>query len=228
MRSEKLEYTVRDTKVTGLGVRVRPSGHRAFVCLDSRGGSSRRRTFGRTTLMTVDDVRARCLAFQSAGTRELEPVTAVPRFRDFLDGIWKPECYAHQKSSSRHTVASYLKNQLLPAFGDMPLDRIHRRSVHLWFDRYSATAPGGANRALGVLRQIMNHAKDHGHIEVNRAGGIRRNRGAGSPGSSPAPNSATYTTNWTAASPQGARVPGRPTSSVCSPAPAAGMARSGP
>ena len=46
--------------------------------------------------------------------------------------------------------AGALNRQLLPAFGDLPLDRIAAVEVNRWFDRYSRTAPGGANHALDV------------------------------------------------------------------------------
>ena len=68
-----------------------------------------------------------------------------------------------------------MKNQLLPVFGDVPLDGIARTSVVRWFEGYSATAPGGANSALLVLRQIMNHAIARGHIETNPTRGLKRN-----------------------------------------------------
>ena len=169
------EYTVWDTRTAGLGVRVRPTGHRAFICLDSRGKSARRRTLGRTILMTVDEARARCLGIQSGGVQVHKPTMTVPLFRDFVAGVWTSQCYECLKPSSRRHANYMLVNQLLPAFGGVPLSRIDRRSVHLWFDRYSATAPGGANRTLDVLVQIMNHARVHGHIESNPASGIRRN-----------------------------------------------------
>ena len=156
-------------------MRVRPSGHRAFIYLDSRDGSSKRHTLGQTTLMGVEDARDRCLAIQSGGMEVQEPTATVPLFRYFVAGTWRSECYMRLKPSSRRGVDYRLARQLLPTFGYVTLDRLDRRSIHLWFDRYSATAPGGANYALDVLRQIMNHAKVHGHIESNPASGIRRN-----------------------------------------------------
>ncbi len=177
LRAEMPEYTVWDTKVTGLGVRVRPTGHSAFICLDSHDGSSRRRTLGRTTLMTVDEARARCLDIQTSREEVHRPTTTIPLFRDFVAGVWMSECYERMKPSTRRTVDSRIARQLLPAFGTMPLDRIDRRSVNLWFDRYSSTSPGGANVTLDVFRQIMNHARVHGHIETNPGSGIRRNPG---------------------------------------------------
>ena len=175
MRVERSEYTVWDTRVAGLGVRVRPSGHRAFIHLDSRGGFSKRRTLGQTTLMTVDDARARCLDIRSDGTEAHKPPKTAPLFRDFVAGVWMSECYERMKPSSRRHADYMLASQLLPAFGTLALDRIDRRTVNLWFDRYSATAPGGANRTLSVLCQIMYHARVHCHIETNPARGTRRN-----------------------------------------------------
>ena len=180
LRVEKSEYTVWDTRITGLGVRVRPSGYRTFVFLDSRDGSSKRRSLGPVALMGVEEARARCLDMLSGGEKVLQQVwsaVAAPLFRDFVSGVWRVECYERLKSSSRQRVDSALTSQLLPAFGNMPLDRIGCRNVIRWFDRYSATAPGAANRVLELMRQIMNHAKIHGHLEINPASGIRRNPG---------------------------------------------------
>ena len=180
LRAGDSEYTVWDTKVTGLGVRVRPSGHRTFIFLDNRNGSSRRRTLGLVNLLRVDDARMKSRDLQSGGdaaAHEISRVVPVPLFRDFVEGPWRTECLARLKPSTRLVAAGALNNQLLPVFGAVPLDRIRRRDVNQWFDRYSATAPGGANRTLNFLCQIMNHAKSHGHIDSNPAGGIRRNPG---------------------------------------------------
>lgn len=171
------EYTVWDTQITGLGVRVRPSGHRSFVVLDNRNGSSKRRTLGPVARMNVDDARSRCLAIQSNDTDRAEdtPLVPAPLFCDFVRDVWRPECFGRLKPSTRRFTDGVLRAQLLPAFARMPLDRIGRKEVMTWFDRYSATAPGGANRVLDTLRQILNHAKVHGHLEINPAIGIRRN-----------------------------------------------------
>ncbi len=62
-----------------------------------------------------------------------------------------------------------LRAQLLPAFGPLPLDRITPAGVDAWFGRYSTAAPGNANKALAILRQILNHAVAGGHIALNPA-----------------------------------------------------------
>ena len=180
LRVEKSEYTVWDTRITGLGVRVRPSGYRTFVFLDRGDGSSMRRTLGPVTLMDVEDARARSLDMQSGkenARQQIRSAVTAPLFQDFVTSAWRADCYERLKPSTRRITDIALANQLLPAFGDMPLDRIERKDVNRWFDHYSATAPGGANRTLEVMRQILNHAKVHGHLEINPASGIRRNPG---------------------------------------------------
>ena len=72
-------------------------------------------------------------------------------------------------------MASVVSARLLPAFGPLPLDRIDRAGVTRWFDEYSRTAPGGANNSLKLLRQILNHAVDCGHLDTNPARGVKRN-----------------------------------------------------
>ena len=99
----------------------------------------------------------------------------VPTFRAFVAVQWKAACYDRCKPSTRKRMDSALDTQLLPAFGTLPLDRIDRAAVHLWFDCYSRTAPGGANRTLDVLRQILNHAIACGHISANPTRGVIRN-----------------------------------------------------
>ena len=99
----------------------------------------------------------------------------TPTFGEFVAGAWKAACYDRCKPSTRRRMASALRTQLLPAFGTLPLDRIDRVAVHGWFDRYSRTAPGGANRTLDVLRQIFNQAAVWGHVTVNPTRGVRRN-----------------------------------------------------
>ena len=79
------------------------------------------------------------------------------------------------KPSTQKSVRLVLNGLLLPAFGPMPLDRIGRIAVTRWFDEYSRTAPGEANRALNLLRQILNHAIDYGHLDTNPTHGIKRN-----------------------------------------------------
>ena len=69
-----------------------------------------------------------------------------------------------------------LEGRILPAFGPTPLHRISARQVRDWFDAWSRTAPGGANKGLELLRQIVGFAIACGHIETDPTRGTKPNR----------------------------------------------------
>ena len=72
-----------------------------------------------------------------------------------------------------------LRPGVLPAFGASPIDAITRRDIVCWFERYGLTSPGGANRALGILSQMLTSAQRWEMLPPdwsNPAVGIRLNR----------------------------------------------------
>ena len=178
LRPREREYTVWDTIVAGLGVRVRPSGGASFVLLQKTDGVSRRVSLGPVTSRGIEDVRRQCHAVMAKVEPDkfTEPDRRTPLFRDFADGPWKETHFSRYKPSTRKGACASLVRQIVPALGSTPLDRITRNQVLRWFDAYSLTAPGGANHALKLLRQILNFAIACGHIDSNPARGVKRNR----------------------------------------------------
>ena len=178
LRPRKQEYTVWDSQVPGLGVRVRPSGGRSYVLLLKTGGRARRVFLGPVSTKRIAEVRQECHARKASPEPEevAVPTRPVPPFRDFVSGEWKETHFDRYKPSTRRTASYVLKGRLLPGFGSKPLDRITPSQVRRWFDEFSRTAPGNANRALGILRQILNFAVARGYIERNPVRGIRPNR----------------------------------------------------
>ena len=179
LKPGKTEYVVWDNRVAGLGARVRPSGHRSFVWHGHAKGVAVRRTIGSAALMTVEDARRECLALQNGSElscrEDGREESAVSSFRDFTMGEWKAASQGRWGVWRRRTVQHILAKQLLPAFGPLRLDGIRRPDVERWFDAYSQTAPGGANHALQLLRQIMKAAVASGLIAANPAQDVRKN-----------------------------------------------------
>ena len=179
LRPRDTEYVVWDSRVAGLGVRVRRSGHRSFVWHGRENGAVARITLGSAALKTVDEVRRECLALQNgygpSGNDQRRECYAIPLFRSFATGEWKTALAERWSESRRGFVDRTLAAQLLPAFGNQRMDGITRPDVERWFDAYSKTAPGAANNTLSLLRQIFNAAVATGHIAVNPTQGIRRN-----------------------------------------------------
>ena len=179
LRPDRTEYTVWDSRDVGLGVRVRPSGHRSYIWHGHSNGAAVRLTIGPVNLKTIEEVRKEIPALRngthphSVETRKDRPV--APVFQDFATAEWRQTVTSRHGQSRSAYIDCTLKGQLLPTFGRLRLDRIRRIEVERWFDTYSRTAPGGANQALALLRQIMNAAVAVGHVASNPAKGIRAN-----------------------------------------------------
>ena len=178
LRFRAREYTVWDRSVPGLGVRVRPTGGKSWVMLEDAGGSSRRVSLGPVSTMTVEEARRTCHARRASpeAAEPARPARAVPLFREFVDGEWRAAHFDRYKPSTVKGVRAALGTRILPAFGSKRLDRIAPRDVRCWFDVVSRAAPGTANYALGVLRQIFNFAIACGYIETNPTRGLKKNR----------------------------------------------------
>ena len=178
LRPGEREYTVWDTTVRGLGVRVRTTGGKSWVHLRRSESGSRRVSFGPVETASVAEARRACLARQAAPEPEGRAARkdAVPLLRDFVAGDWRKANYDRYKPSTRKGVRSLLNTRVLPAFGSKRLDRIAPTAVRRWFDDFSRTAPGNANHGLALLQQILNFAAACGHIDTNPARNIQRNR----------------------------------------------------
>ena len=176
LKPNTTEYAVRDSEVSGLGVRVRASGHRSFVWHGRVEGKMVRATVGPAALMTVEDARKEALALRVGNApRKAEGRSSTPLFRDFVQDEWWPAYRRRCAPSSCRFANRVLELQLIPAFGRLPVDAIRRIDVERWFDAYSRTAPGGANKALEILSQIMNAARAAGHTRTAPVKGIAKN-----------------------------------------------------
>ena len=171
------EYTVWDTRHAGLGVRVRPSGHRSFIYWRKGEDSARRITLGPASLMKIEEARSQCVSIESGARSGQARRDKVPTFEEFVAGPGRT-CFERGKPSTRKVFARIVSVRLLPAFGSLPLDRIARADVTRWFDECSRTTPGAANKALNLLSRVLNHAIVCGHIQANPARGIKWNPGA--------------------------------------------------
>ncbi|MDE0211000.1 MAG: hypothetical protein OXJ64_14070, partial [Boseongicola sp.] len=180
LKPGKKEYTVWDTVAPGLGVRVWPAGSRRYVVALRAPGPSRRVSLGSAMLKTVHEARRECLLIQlevnaAAAGAAPPPGARAPLFRDFVADPWMVGRRGRWKPSTLRGIESLLRSQLLPVFGDLPVDRIARADVDAWFDRFSARSPVNANKGLALLRRIMNQAVDDGHVAKNPARLTRAN-----------------------------------------------------
>ena len=179
LRPREREYTVWDSRVPGLGVRVRPVRRaelrpvvrcrwpfqpglaRSGLNHEHRPGSS---GMPRATRPPTNPTRrprrralSRCSGTSSRASGRRLISTDTNRRQKRASGPCSQAASCRPSDRSR-------------------LDRITPARLRRWFDAFSRTAPGNANHALNLLRQIMNFAVACGHIEKNPTQGIRPNR----------------------------------------------------
>ncbi|RWR26381.1 DUF4102 domain-containing protein [Sinirhodobacter populi] len=174
-RPGKREYTLHDAQLPGFGLRVQPSGAKAWVLrLDKR-----RITIGPAATLTVGEARQQAAAIAAGEALPPLPLTATsPTVNALADlflaakeGVYKPETLA--------SCRIYLDTQLRPALGNRPLLRLTTPEIARWFHAYSQTRPGGANQALGLLVTMLNFARSEKLIPKGApdpCAPIRRNR----------------------------------------------------
>lgn len=174
------EYSVRDSGCKGLALRVQPTGARTWVLRGLSADPRQRHSLGDAGSLTVADARRLAHAILS-GSRP--PPSALRRqhaltFRTFVR-TYLDRREAHWKPSTTLANRKYLQNTLLPAFGRLPLGEVREVAVSRWFHRYGETSPGGANRALAILRDLINRAVEWGALpptHPNPCKGIKRHR----------------------------------------------------
>ena len=163
----KSEYTLWDTLLAHFGVRVQPSGVRAYIVQTRVRGRMRKITLRRFPELSLDAARregAAVLARLWGGEDVTPPRTKkAPLFRDFAKRYRKLRRH-RWKPSSLETYDIYMRNRLMPHFGKLRLDAINHARVSTWFDTASVDKPGAANRAFEILRALLKAARQWGDI----------------------------------------------------------------
>lgn len=136
-------------------------------------GSVVKRTLG---ALTVEDARyaARAMFAETQANRVPAAVSTVRKFAP----AFLANCAERWKPATRRAHADNMHQHILPAFGDRRVDAVSAKDVHNWFDDFSATRAGTANRALAVLSSMMKHAEALGlrREDSNPCKGLRRRK----------------------------------------------------
>ena len=162
-------HEVRDDVVSGLVLRVFPSGARTCSLESIVRGRRRYATIGDADAMTVPEARreARRLiaSYIEPAKKDNGPRTPGHPMSAFAQEFlhrqvrrWKPR--------TRETNARIVHKDILPIFGDQTVDAITVEQVRDWFASM-AERPGIANRAMPVLSMMMRMAELWGYRAHN-------------------------------------------------------------
>lgn len=175
LKVDHKSYTVMDAKSQGLGVRVSPKGKKVFVAMLRVSGRVQTQTLGLCLVMSITEARQKSIEYLALWQQGHTEVKQSPTFSEFIHSEWKQAVFERWKPSTQRMANSVLSRQFLPRFGHRRLHLLTVLDVRHWFDEYSLTKAGGANRALDILHSITRLAIVHGHIKNNPCAGITQN-----------------------------------------------------
>lgn len=158
------DYFIWDGELSGLGIRVFPTGRKQFVLQYRYGRTSRRMSLGRFGAITPDQARGLALEALVKLRKDVDPVAEKRAKRTALtvrelSARFDDEHIAvHLKPSTAKEYRRNLKLFILPAIGHLRIMDVTRAEIakyhHDWRHR-----PYQANRNLEIISKMFNLAE---------------------------------------------------------------------
>ncbi len=163
-----------DQKLPGLGLRVSPSGVKAWFYIYRAKGSPKkiRLTLGRYPALSLADAREIVLEKSLMVSRGQNPANeqrALKSASDFSDlAVEYIEKHAKEHKRSWREDERVITRDLLPVWAHMKAQDITRRDVIALLDKIVARGSGiQANRTLALVRKIFNWGISRDLVEQN-------------------------------------------------------------
>jgi integrase len=157
-------YILWDGDIPGFGVRVHPSGRKAFVLQYRIGRRSRTMSLGHTQVITPDRARGLAIAHLAAIEENRDPLAERDDRREALTvrelaRRFEAEHIAvHLKPLTAAEYRRALKKAILPCFGQRLIAEVSREEIARFRHKYRHV-PYFANRCLAILSKMFNLAE---------------------------------------------------------------------
>lgn len=171
------EWDVRwDSVIPGFGVRIYPSGRKAFILRYRTNGSKRLLTLGTYGVLTLD--QARDLARQRLGEviGGADPVEQRRKARqgETIQALCAAYLERHaSRKRSAHDDRRRVAQHLLPAWGQRKVDSLTRADVAALHTTIGQRAPYEANRTVALLGKMFELARRWGFLPETAANPAR-------------------------------------------------------
>ena len=168
----------------GFGIRHYTTGRNVYIVQTRMAGRLRTVTIGPASVITRHQatiVARRVIAYAQVGldpATERKRIRSAPRFDDFLEEYWQ-RWSPHWKASTFDTHEKYRRLYLDDAFPGIFIDALNEADVTKWFaDLNNRIGPGGANRVMSILNNMLNKAESWGYRleNTNPCRAVRLNR----------------------------------------------------
>ncbi len=175
-----------DTVTKGFHVRVGERGRTYYCMTRVNGGKQIRPKIGRVGEIKLAAARTQAkqiIAQAGAGVDPAEAKRQAVRettrkkqntFASMTEQFMGAPERKDLKATTRLQYEAVFAKTLLPTFGNVPVIEIDRADIRAWFTEYGAGAPTAANRALFLLRAVLNFAVDEGALQYNVTDRIKK------------------------------------------------------
>ena len=155
-----------DRELSGFGVRAYASGKKVYIVQARAKGKSRRVTVGRHGVLTAEQARQRAAqmitrlkAGEEVSPRKPEaPGPEGPTVAELADRYLTEHVAVRCKPRTVELCRLMLKNHILPALGDVPIEAVERKQVADLHFRLR-DRPATANHVVAVLSRMFNLAE---------------------------------------------------------------------
>jgi integrase len=160
-----------DAKTTGLGLRVSPTGVKAWSVMFTIPGTQKRGRLSLGTYPATSLATARTKAIEARGRVEAgeDPRCSKPKMHDGPMTVGDlVEVYIAKKKGIKtcRELGRRLRADAVPVIGTVKLADLHRRDVHRVLDPIlERSAPVASAKAFGDLRAMLRWAVERGYID---------------------------------------------------------------
>lgn len=166
-----------DERMPGFGLRVSPSGHRAWIVLYRAGRRLRRLTLGPYPVLSLADARLKAKLALSEVIQGADPAAekrAERRAEIFGElAVEYIEKHAKVRKRSWREDQRMIDRELMPGWRHVKVHAIGRREVRMLVEKLVARdAPIQANRLFALVRKMFNFAIQREVVEINPCAGL--------------------------------------------------------
>ena len=182
-----VKQRIADHEVKGLFLRITPAGAKSYVLRYSKDGRRGESAIGDARSITLAAARVKAISLLNGLTvQSIDPVAAKreaaaatqKRQRETFEALartYQIDAARRKRPRSLETESWLLERHILPKLGARPFVELKRSEIIAFIESVGdGTGHVTANRAHGLVRQILNYALKRELIDANPALGIER------------------------------------------------------